>query len=185
MKVGRPGRGYNGTLAHLVLPKAGNFLCDWNVRAEVMFIKNGRVFWSLVDYDQSSHSYLLSRNALLRAASRSRDRMPVLRRISPRHVMLQLPLDVAQQPAGAKAEHLRSQPRRAQFLFNHRQPFDRLLGGTNSARWFEAHRHSRLLRILANRARHYQPYRQRRIRRLFPRRGFDEVGTRQDRKSVV
>jgi hypothetical protein len=59
MKAGRSRRRRNWALANLVPPEAGNFLGDWNVRAKVMFIKRGRILWSLIENYQSSHCLLL------------------------------------------------------------------------------------------------------------------------------
>src|ERR1700720_3247882 len=46
-----------------------------------------------------------------------RDRMAVICGISPGHVVLQLALDVIQQPTGSKAEQLLSHPRQAELFF--------------------------------------------------------------------
>src|SRR5271169_1246464 len=168
MKTGRPGRCCNRTLADLVLPETGDFLCEWNVRSEVMLVKSGCILRSLVDHYQSSHYVSpiskFSRRILLRRllavdlfgtpVRNSRQRMPILGRITSGRMMPELPLDVAQQSAGSEAKHFCPQPRWAEFFLDHGQPVDRLLRRADSTCWFETHRHTRLLRVFADGARH-------------------------------
>src|SRR5215831_7761621 len=90
-------------------------------------------------------------------------------------MVLQLTLNVIQQSACPKAEHLSTQPRWAKFFLDHGQPIQRLLRGTDSTCWLESHRHSGLLRIVANRSRHNETDWKRGIHSLFPGRSLDEV----------
>src|ERR1035437_2931975 len=50
MKIGRPGRCRNWSLADLELPKPGDLLGEWNVRSEVIFVKGRCILRSLVDH---------------------------------------------------------------------------------------------------------------------------------------
>src|SRR5579885_1348741 len=84
------------------------------------------------------------------------NRMPVIRRIPPCGIVLELPLDVIQQSTDTEAEQLSFHPRGTEFLFHHRQPIERLLRVTNATGWLKSDSHSGLLRILANRTRHDQ-----------------------------
>src|SRR5260370_37142250 len=93
---------------------------------------------------------LLDRQDARPSTSDSCHRMPILGGIAPGCMMLQLPLDVTQQAAGAEAEHFRPQPRRPQLLFDHRQPLDGLLPRANAARRLETDRHSGLRPIFAD-----------------------------------
>src|SRR5260370_16694842 len=70
--------------------------------------------------------------------------------------MLQLPLDVAQQAAGAEAKHFCPHPRQAKLLFDQRQPLNGLLRRADPACWLETDRHSGLLRVFADGTSHYQ-----------------------------
>src|SRR5580658_8858167 len=124
MKIGRPRRRQYRTLADLELPKTGYFFCDRDVGAEVMLIKSGAIPRSFINHHQSSHSvspdvefFAECPGSESQAAdwfgtvpASLRNRMPILGRISPGRRMLQLPLDIAQQSAGSKAEHFRTQP---------------------------------------------------------------------------
>src|SRR5438270_1680633 len=101
--------------------------------------------------------------------------MPVICRITSRRMMLQLPLNVIQQTAGAEAEELCLHPVNAEFLFHQSQPFGRLLGGANAACRFKADCHAGLLSVFPDGSSHDKTYGQRSVRRLFARRGLDEV----------
>ncbi len=83
----------------------------------------------------------------------------MLRRIAPRRVMLQLPLNIAQQPTRTKSEKLRSHPRLAEFFFHHGEPVSRLLRSANPAGSLETHSHSGLLGVFAKGASHHQAHR--------------------------
>src|SRR3954447_2072823 len=87
----------------------------------------------------------------------SRHRVAVRRRVAPGHVVLQLPLDVAQQRAGAVAEEGGAQPLRAQLLLHHQHPGDRVLGGADAAGGLEPHVVAGALAVLADAARHGEP----------------------------
>ena len=98
-----------------------------------------------------------------------RDRMPVIRGIPSRRMMLELPLNVIQQSARPKRKSSAFSQDRPKLFFHQRQPFGRLLRGANSPGRFEPNRHASLLRVFADRACHYKAHRQRRIRRLLSR----------------
>src|ERR1700730_7622374 len=110
------------------------------------------------------------------ATSALRDRMAIFCRVSTRCMVGELPLDVSQHAADAKAEEIRMEPRVAKFLLHKRQPFERLLRRPDAARRFEADRRPGLLRILANGARHHQANRKRGIDGFLAGGGFDEIG---------
>src|SRR5579862_7892483 len=82
------------------------------------------------------------------------DRMTVVSRISSGDVVLKLPLDVAEQSAGAKAKHFGAHPGLAQFFFDQGEPVERLLRGANAAGRLEAYGHAGLLCIFADGAKH-------------------------------
>ena len=81
-------------------------------------------------------------------------------------------------PLAPKRNNSASHPGRAEFFFHQRQPFDGLLRSADSTCGFESDCHSGFLRIFADAARHHEADRQRRIRRFFPGRGFDEICAR-------
>src|SRR6266849_10088873 len=103
------------------------------------------------------------------------DRMTVVRRVAPRGMVLELPLDVRQHAAGAEAKQIRAKPRRAKLLFHQRQPFHRLLGRADAAGRFETDGHPGLVGILADGAGHHQADRQRGVNRFLARRSLDEI----------
>src|SRR5713226_1252267 len=55
MKAGGSSRRRNGTLADLVLSQTGEFLCDRNVRFEVMPVESGDVLWCPVNHYHPGH----------------------------------------------------------------------------------------------------------------------------------
>src|SRR5580704_7972244 len=105
----------------------------------------------------------------------SSHRMPVLRRISPRRVIFQLPLNIPQHTACPKPEHLRIQPGVSELFLYQRQPFQRLLSRPNPSRRLESHSQPGFERVLTDRPRHYQSHRKRSVSRFFSRRSLDKV----------
>src|ERR1700690_2889052 len=59
MEIRRPGGSHNWTLADLILPKTGNFLCNGNMRDVVMFVEGGSILRIFSDHHKSSHCILL------------------------------------------------------------------------------------------------------------------------------
>src|SRR5256885_857806 len=106
-------------------------------------------------------------------ASQSSDCLAV--RMPPAGMVLKFPLDTRKHAADAKAKNSRFKPQTPDSLLHRGKPVERLLGGANAARWLEAHRHSRFLRVLANGARHDQADGKRGIDGFFARRCFNEV----------
>ena len=88
--------------------------------------------------------------------------MTILRRITSGRIVLQLPLDIAQQAAGAEAEQVRRAATTARVLLSS-GPATRVdcLAVRMPPAGFEAHSHSGLLGIFANGARHHQAHWQR------------------------
>src|SRR5580658_5949346 len=82
--------------------------------------------------------------------SRLRYGMTILCRITPRCIVLQLPLDIAQQSTGAKTKKLGTHPRISELFFHHGQPIGGLLGSANSTGSLEAYSHSGLPGIFAD-----------------------------------
>src|SRR5215469_1848959 len=82
------------------------------------------------------------------------DRMAVVRRITAGNVELELPLDVAQHAAGAKAKQVRPEPTVAKFLFHEGEPLKRLLRGANAAGGLEPDGHAGFLDVFADGANH-------------------------------
>src|SRR5258708_30935359 len=76
------------------------------------------------------------------------DRMTIIRRIPASNTVFQLPLNIVEQSAGAKAEEVRLHPRSSQLFLHHRQPLGRLLGSANPAPRLQAHAHPPLLLLL-------------------------------------
>src|SRR5438045_8866313 len=58
------------------------------------------------------------------------DRMSVIRRVTTRGVILELPFNVRQHSTGTKAEEIRVEPAAAELLFDQREPIERLLAPT-------------------------------------------------------
>src|SRR5580698_5461022 len=96
-----------------------------------------------------------------------RDRMSILGRIATGRMVLQLPLDIAQQPARTKTKKLSADPRLPKLFFHHGQPVRRLFGSANPPGRLEAHSHPCLLRIFADGAGHHKAHRQRGVDRFF------------------
>src|SRR6266481_726417 len=101
--------------------------------------------------------------------------MTVIRRITSRGIMLQLPFDIRQHAADAKPEELCLAPRIAEVLLHQGEPLKRLLRRANATRWLETHGPFGVLRVLANSARHDQADWQGRVRCFLARGCLDEV----------
>src|SRR6187455_2306939 len=86
----------------------------------------------------------------------SNHRHAMSRRIPTRHEVLELPLDIGQQAARAKAEEMRPQPAIAEFFLHEDEPVECLLCRTDAAGRLEAHFVSSARTVFADHARHHQ-----------------------------
>src|SRR6266704_59408 len=107
--------------------------------------------------------------------------MTVRRGVSPRHEVLELPLDVGEQPRSAEPEQVVTEPAIAQFLFHEDEPVEGLLGLADPARRLEPDRVAGALIVIADLTRHHHADGERGIDRLFAGRRLDEVRARHHR----
>jgi hypothetical protein len=102
-------------------------------------------------------------------------RYETFRRVVTRDVVKQLPLNIGQQTACTKSEHVRHQPLVTEFFLYQRLPRHGLFGGINSACGLEADLVTEALQILTDGAHHHQADFQRGIDRFLARRDLEKV----------
>src|SRR3954452_24256667 len=103
--------------------------------------------------------------------------MPVSCGVTPGDEVLQLPLDVAQEGAGAKAEQVGMEPTVTQLILDHGEPVERLARGANPARGLEPDELTGSLLKVTDRPSHDQSHRESGIDALLTGRRLDEIGT--------
>ena len=102
--------------------------------------------------------------------------MAMFGRIATGYMKFELAFDIAEHTAaGTEAKEMRRQPRIAKLFLDQRQPFQRLLGGTNPAGGFEADRHASFFGVFANGAGHHQSNRQGGIHCFLAGRSFNKI----------